>query len=779
MIASKRPLLFVSTLLALTLATQSPALITVDPSKPLHPVSPDLYGIFFEEINNAGDGGLYAEMVRNGRFDDAKSPVHWVAVDGASMGLNTFRGSGSNNLWVKGEQNSGVINKGYWGINLKAGETYDATISADGGVKVSVSLEDADGTVLARETTAFTSEVSTRKVSLVPNRSTSQGALTIRLQEADKTLGLFDVSLFPRNTWKQRPNGLRPDLAEMLDALNPAFVRFPGGCWVEGDTCATSLRWKQTIGPLNTRRTQANLWNYASGNGLGYHEYLQLCEDLGSKALFVINCGMAHKDVIPMDQMDEFVQDALDAVEYANGPATSKWGRVRAANGHPKPFNLRYLEIGNENGGPEYAKRYPLFVKALSAKHPEVKLITNVWGGVPNTAKVDIIDEHYYSNAEFFLQNESRYDSYDRKGPKVYVGEYAVTQGETGGITAAIGEAAFMVGMERNSDIVTMSSYAPLFAHVNNVVWNPDLIYFDNNRVYGTPSYYVQQLFSMNRPDHIVRTTLTGMEGPRGTFPAGGIGVGTWATQAEFKEIELQKDGRAVYSSSDGRGLKVSGGKWEAIDGAVRQTTRETPATAWLDDPSLENYSLKLKARKVGGDEGFLISVGRKDADNYLWWNIGGWGNTKHAIEFARKGSKSIVGRQVPGKVETGRWYDIEIVYSPERIVCKLDGKTVFEEAYPVQKTMFAVSGTTKGGETILKVVNAGESAKKIQLEVGKVNATATVQVLMSADTSVRNSLDEPRKVYPRGTTQRFVDGRASRTFPGNSVTVIRIPKSQ
>ena len=231
---------------------------------------------------------------------------------------------------------------------------------------------------------------------------------------------------FPKKTWKNRQNGLRPDLAGMLAELRPAFVRFPGGCWVEGDTMKFAYRWKETIGDLSERRTQYNIWNYHATHGLGFHEYLQMCEDLGAEPLFVINCGMSHREVVPMDRMREFVQDALDAIEYCNGPADSPWGKLRADSGHPAPFHLKLMEIGNENGGPAYQERYALFYDAIKKRYPEMTLIANL---PTDKRPADVVDEHYYSSPEFFIQQADRYDQYDRKGPKIYVGEYAVTQG--------------------------------------------------------------------------------------------------------------------------------------------------------------------------------------------------------------------------------------------------------------------------------------------------------------------------------------------------------------
>src|SRR5581483_2502737 len=492
------------------------ATLTVFADKPGHAISPTLYGIFFEDINCSADGGLYAEMVRNRNFEDSDTAEHWEAL-GHDIGLSidsahpvTPKNPRALKVEVKSMASgrAGVINSGFWGMGLTQGVTYEVSFFARGqdvqAGRLSVSLESKDGEMYAQaKTGTLGSEWKRWQFKLKPSKSDPQARLAITTSQPG-TFFLDMVSVFPARTWKNRPNGLRRDLAQMLKGLDPSFMRFPGGCWVEGDTMDLAYRWKQTVGDPSERRSQYNIWQYHATHGIGYHEYLQLCEDLGAEPLFVINCGMSHKEVVPLEKMSEFVQDALDAIEYANGPVTSQWGALRARNHHPAPFHLKYLEIGNENGGPRYQERYALFYDAIKAKYPEMHLIANEWGGWPNNRPVEIVDEHYYSTPEFFMHNASKYDSYDRSGRKVYVGEYAVTQGcGQGNLRAAVGEAAFMTGLERNSDVVLMASYAPLFANVNYKKWNPDLIDFDSSRVYGLPSYYVQKMFSENRGEAV------------------------------------------------------------------------------------------------------------------------------------------------------------------------------------------------------------------------------------------------------------------------------------
>ncbi len=693
-------------------------------------ISPTLYGIFFEEINCAGDGGIYAEMVRNRSFEDSNKPDHWSLVspgDGqGEMAIEALEPQEGHNgrclklTVVTPGEGVGVENAGYWGMAVKAGQTYRCSLQAkaadDFAGTLAVSLRAKDGTVLARQVVPRLGEAwQTYELALVPKATDASVRLVVSAS-ASGTVWLDMVSLFP-HTWKNRPNGLRPDLARMLADLKPGFMRFPGGCWVEGDTLKYAYRWKETIGEPAERRNQYNIWRYYSTHGLGFHEYLQMAEDLGAEPLFVINCGMSHKEVVPLDQMGEWVQDALDAIEYANGPADSQWGSVRARNGHPAPFHLRYMEIGNENGGRAYHERYALFHDAIKAKYPEMRLVADVWGGTPGDRPLEIVDEHYYNNPRFFIENAGRYDRYDRNGPKVYVGEYAVTQNAgQGNLSGALAEAAFMTGMERNSDVVVMSSYAPLFANVNYKRWNPDLINFDSAGVYGTPSYYVQRMFGQNRGDVVLPIDLEVKSTQPEEMAKGGIGLATWNTQAEYKDVTVTHDGRTLFKSDFSKGSdgwRIRGGEWKTVDGAFQQLARGDDRRAVIGDPSWTDYTLHLKARKISGAEGFLIMFHVRDENNWLWWNLGGWGNQRHAIERCDGGGKSTIGNSVDGGIETGRWYDVRVEVSGHRIRCYLDDKLVHDvtDERRFQPVHAVASRVEDSGDIVLKVVNAGDVA--------------------------------------------------------------------
>ena len=756
------------------LLSAKPITITVNVDKPMHAVSKDLFGIFFEEINCSGDGGIYPELVRNRSFDDSDKPEHWEI----STGIHGEVAGGK--LIVNATQDGEITNKGYWGMNLVKGQKYSLQVTGDFPSDSHMTLVATDGTSPVATTTLKLPSGMGRTVlaSLTPTATTTNGVLSLKITKGSN-FSLDYVSLYPTKTFKGRKNGLRPGLMNMLTDMHPAFVRFPGGCWVEGDRMASAYRWKTTINNLETRRTVPNLWGYKSTNGLGYHEYLQMCEDLGSAPLFVVNCGMSHKETIPLNQMDEYVQDAVDAIEYANGPATSKWGAVRAANGHPKSFNLKYMEIGNENGGPAYQERYKLIFDAVKSKYPEIKTIADVWGGTPKSATIETIDEHYYSDPTFFFRNANRYDSYDRKGPKVYVGEYAVTQGAgSGNHIAAIAEAAFMTGMERNSDHVIMSSYAPLFANVNAKAWNPDLIYFDSNKVYGTPSYYVQKMFAQNRSSEIVKSSATGISETIIPFPKGGIGVGTWVTQTEYKDISLTENGATKQIDNPKNQMLPEKGAWQFDGNTIRQTSGEEGARCIFPSPNSSNYTLKLKAKKSSGNEGFLVTVGYKDQDNYLWLNLGGWGNTQHAIEYAVSGGKTEVGRHLDGTIETGRWYDIEINYAPDHIVCKLDGKTIFNQKPVSMPRFFYTTGIdTAKNELVVKVVQGQSAPQDVVIDISGAHTSAIANglVLSHSDVLGENSLESPLKISPIPIKAKINGGRLVFTAQPYSLTIFRV----
>ncbi len=774
-----------------------PAKITVDVAHPGHAIPSTLWGIFFEDINMSTDGGVYPELVRNRSFEDSDTPEHWTFaavgdgkseakvimadVHGQPPPLNPFN---RKSLRVKADGAFTLQNEGYWGMNIVSGDGYTLKLAARG--------EKFNGKLTAKICVSRTGNVlASGEISNIGNRwryhtldlTASGGDPKAKLEisgDGQGVLYLDMVSLMPKKTWKD--HGLRTDLAESLDALHPKFLRFPGGCWVEGDDFAHMNHWKNTIGDIDSRTPLWNIWGYNATHGLGYYEYLQLSEDLGAEPLFCINVGMSHKETVPMDRMGQWVQDALDAIEYANGPTNSVWGGLRAKAGHPAPFNLKYMEIGNENGGfVGYVDHYRLFYNAIRAKYPDIKFVADGWDDF-GAQQPEIVDDHYYDTPEWFMRHANQYDKTDRNGPKVFVGEYAVTKNcGLGNLRGAIGEAAFMTGLERNSDAVLMASYAPLLVNLNHRAWNPDLINYDSSKWYGLPSYYVQKLFSDNRGDVYLPTDVQSpVEEP--AITGGMIGVGTWNTGAEFKDVKVTApDGTVLLASDfskDTQDWKLlgDGANWTAQDGALRQTAEKEFIRALAGKKDWQDYTLTLKARKISGAEGFLVLFHIVGDDDRTWWNIGGWGNTADAIECG--GSLD----SKPSHIDSDAWYDIKLTVSGKNVKCWLNGQLIHDLNYDTGgkiNSLYATSATdAQSGDLIVKVVNT--SATPLETEVDLSGASnlpgkGTATVLASENAADENSLDDPLKVSPKTETVSFSGGMLTRSFPGNSFTVLRL----
>jgi len=543
------------------------------------PISSTQYGIFFEDINFAADGGLYAEMIKNRSFEFPQNLMGWTAF-GKFQVLDQGGPFDKNPHYVRlidpghREKRTGIENEGFFGIAVKQDATYRFSVWArvpEGGKGlITVQLVDNytmgehqefnshDVVIEGKDWKKYTLEIKS-------NRTFDNSHLRIFLSkvkgEPMRTIDLEHVSLFPTDTWKGRENGMRKDLAQALADLKPGVFRFPGGCIVEGTELETRYQWKNTVGPVENRPLNENRWEntfpyrlypeYHQSYGLGFYEFFQLCEDFGAEPLPVISCGLScqfQNDIkneahvhVALEDLGPYIQDALDLVEFANGDVNTKWGKVRADMGHPEPFNLKYLGVGNEqwdyNDNPAFTSRLKLFSDALRKAYPDLKLIGTTG---PNSEgwdfdllqprmkelKVDLYDEHYYRNEEWFLSHGLRYDSYDRKGPKIFAGEYAchgANKHKWNHYWTSILEAAHMTGIERNADIVTMATYAPLFAHVKGWQWRPDMIWFDNTQSWKTVSYYVQQLYCHYKGSNVLSLTMdkkpvAGQEGQNGLF---------------------------------------------------------------------------------------------------------------------------------------------------------------------------------------------------------------------------------------------------------------------
>ena len=779
---------------------------TLDVNKKGVEISPSHYGVFFEDINHAADGGLYAELIRNRSFEDAASPEYWslVNLQGAVSNMTIV----SNNLLNQVQKQALKIqvtdlpnqssytrlsNTGFWGINFQSGKIYKISFFArcdtvfKGELKVLLENEvhqelgSATITGIGQEWQKYTCEI-------VARASSKTGSFAI-IPKSKGTIWLDVVSVFPP-TFKNRENGLRPDLAQLIADMNPKFLRFPGGCFVEGDVLANRFNWKNTVGNIEDRPGHWNLWGYRTTDGLGYHEYLQLCEDVGAAPMFVANIGVAHNDFQPYNNLSVYIQEALDAIEYANGDETTKYGAIRAAAGHPEPFNMKYIEVGNENFfGDHYGDRYIQFYNAIRAKHPEIEIIGNVaaWGTDsptwPFSHPVNLLDEHYYRNPQWFIDQYKKYDSYDRSGPKVYVGEYAVTQNVgLGNLAAAIGEAVYMCGMEKNSDMVQLNSYAPMFVNVNDRKWNPDLINFNASEVYCTPSYYVQKMFAGNigTVNLQVKDSLNIIK----SGVNGAVGLATWATGADYDNVKVvNSKGETLVEDgfTDASKWSVYKGNWSVQNGVYSQTSLETDCRSITTGIADTAYTYTVRARKKNGAEGFLIIFGYQDSDNFYWWNLGGWGNTRHAVERAIGGSKTTL-TDVAGSIQSNVWYNIKIKVSSKKVQCFLNDQLIQSFEVPEQRILYTSATMDESDKTVFfKVVNPSGQDIETTIDLNGLNTNAVNGeriTLTSMSKDDENSLGQPHKVFPVYESIVSQPLLFNQIIPANSVNVYKLKSS-
>ena len=829
----------------------APATIVIHANQPGPEINPHLYGVFLEEINTAVDGGLYGELIRNRGFEDAKAPEgfartttppqnnvaseypdgstwqnpggyattyfldvdkslpHWSLVqDGTGRGsvsltldqpLNPATPRSCRLQIDEAGSRVGLANEGFWGIGVKAGAEYELSFwarSEDFVGELTAVLETADGRAVstAGKISGLTTEWKQYHARLTATTNETQ-ARFILAANAKGTLWFDLVSLFPRHTFKDRPNGLRADIAEMIAGLKPGFVRFPGGCVVEGATVENAYQWKQTIGPLEQRPEAWNVWDYRRTQGLGFFEYLQFCEDLQAEPLFVSFAGQTciyrNGTNVPPSALESIAQNFVDALEYANGPTNSTWGSLRAAAGHLDPFHLKLMEIGNENVGPEYERQYAFIYPRLKAADPGV--VPLACYPQPQT-RTELADEHYYDSPEWFINNFHRYDQTDRNTPPIYIAEVAVTSaagGENkGNLAAALAEGVFLLGCERNADHVRMVSYAPLLANVHGRTalagapppWH-GMIYFDSTRVFGTVSYYLWKTLAANLPSRTWHTEVA--------FPDeqnfrlnGQIGLGTWDASAEFKDVRVEHAGLTLYASDFAHGTEgwQTGrgqgglGRWSVVDDAFRQTRTGRGAT-FYGETNWSDYTLTLKARKLSGSEGFLITVARH-GDDYYWWNLGGWGNSQHAIEHSLHGVQTPAGEGKPGTLETNRWYDLKVAVSGATIRCYLDGELINTATAQPAPRLFAEAGRDDAtGETVLQTINVSDQPITADLQING----ATVNLLPDALTELKstnlldnNTLDQPMKVVPQPGALP-AGARLTHEFPPYSLSIIRL----
>ncbi len=818
-------LLLVASVAGVTPAVATPPVVQPDYTIAVGPaatgaaIDDSMYGVFFEDINYAADGGLYAELVRNRSFEFLPADngsftglTAWTAAGATAAVVNdAARLNERNRSYLKAEVAGApftLTNAGYnQGFAVKAGGAYDFSVwarsTAAGPATLTVGLDAglSNQVTLSVQGDAWKRYTAT----LTATRTTDAGRLSVRADGAG-TLRLDEISLFPRDTFKGRANGLRKDLADKVAALHPGFVRFPGGCLVNTGSMqgydaaanfprARAYQWKDTVGPVETRAANANFWGYNQSYGLGYFEYFQFSEDIGAMPLPVVpalvtGCGQ-NRATVDEALLQRHIQDTLDLIEFANGPVDSTWGRLRADMGHPAPFHLTHVAVGNEENLPnEYFANFTRFRAAIAARHPDITVISNsgpddqgfvfdlLWR-YNREAGVDMVDEHYYNSPTWFLQNNKRYDAYDRNGPKVFLGEYASLDNKH---FNALAEAAYMTGLERNADVVKMASYAPLLANIDHVQWRPDMIWFDNDESWGTTSYQVQKLFMNNVGDRVVPSTATGkLAQPRPI--TGALGLSTWATAATYDDVKVTApDGTVLFSDdfSNGSGQWTPvepRGAWSVVDGAFRQTD-----TAALDtlikagNITATDYDYTLKATKQAGAEGFLVAFGVQESGELYWWNLGGWNNTLGAIQKGAGGGKEMVISK-PNTIATGVTYDVKVEVRGTAVKLYLNGELwgEFDDNKVAEPFAQVVTQDERTGDLIVKVVNAQDTPAVTRLDLGRRKVRGPAQLtVISGDPGEQNTRSaEP--IQPVTSTLQKVSSNFTHTFAPNSVTFIRI----
>jgi len=815
-----------------------PGELTIDGDATDIEMSPDLYGLFYEDINYAADGGLYAELVRNRSFefnsaDNARftGMTAWEEAERngstatAAVVSDEGRLNATNRFYLELEASgagAGIRNAGYnTGVPIVSGNEYLFSVWARSATAQSlrVAVEDAaGGTTYSTGTVAVDGSDEWKKydLTLTATGSTTAGRLAV-LAGAAGTVALDMVSLFPEEQWEGPVNGeygLRKDLADKIAAMEPSFLRFPGGCVTNVGTFGSyessnfterrrTYQWKETIGPVEERATNWNFWGYNQSYGFGYMEYFMFAEDLGATPLPVVSVGAngCGSNIPEMTaghpEFDRWVQDTVDLIEFANGDVTTEWGAMRAELGHPEPFNLRYIGLGNEENTDTFQANFPAFRDAVQAAFPDVEIISN--SGPDDTGArfdelwefnreqdVDLVDEHYYNDPEWFLSNTHRYDDYDREGPHVFLGEYA-SRGNTW--WNALAEAAFMTGLERNSDVVELASYAPLLANEDYVQWTPDAIWFDNDESWGSPNYYVQKLFSANRGHEVVPSQF---EIPDVELPSqdisGGVFLSTWATSAAYDNLEVTaEDGDVLFEedfSGGAEGWTPERGTWAVTDGRYVQTSTTVEDARSLApdayDQDWTNYSFELEATKLAGNEGFLVGFAANSGQDFYWWNLGGWGNTRSVLERANGARQGEVAAREGVGLVTGQTYDIRVEVDGSTVRLYLDGDLHVEytEAAPTEVLHQVVTRDTETDELIVKVVNTSPAtiATDVTITDVEVEGTGTAIEMTAGSVTETNTKADPTNIVPVEREITGLAGEFTYSFPANSITFLRIP---
>ncbi len=856
--------------------------LNIDADDEIHDISDLLFGLFFEDINFAADGGLYAEKVVNRSFEYTELAADdaffgWSRVGGADAQVklddkeNALNENNTNYLVINNTADvpAGVANKGFLdGMSIEENAKYNFSVYAkgldgySGGLYARLCI--GNETVGEGKIDAVTSEWQKHELSLTASKGAFQN-VTLQLLCDKGSVAVDMVSLFPEDTFKGRENGMRKDLGIMLEELEPKFLRFPGGCIIEGNDYETAYNWKDSIatgsnglplefggkyGDVAARKQGINLWtNFAVTDdpnpsfmsyGLGFFEYFQLAEDIGAVGVPVLNCGlycqMRGKGPVDMDtdEFRQYVQDMHDLVEFCRGDVNSTWGKVRASLGHPEPFELKYICIGNENEGMDYFERYQVFLdsfKEAKAKNPGLyeglELIYSAGASDAThsgkyiesyeyakeqlgdsddaTEFAGATDQHYYNEPQWFLKNTDYYDEKNYKrtvdemtdtyyggGINVFLGEYAARSNT---LKASLAEAAYMTGLERNGDIVRMAAYAPLFGNLTATHWSPDLIWFNNHQVTGSISYYVQKLFSINTGTTLLSSALEGASVYQ-TPLSGRVGVGTWYTSASFDNVKIVDNATGETLGSDSFTINnfwwnwdnVTDGDFKVQKGKLVQTNTwmpysDTGIVAYFGDDEWTDYTYTVEATKLAGDEGFIIPFAVKDIQNNYFWNIGGWHNTVSCLQQIENGIKTgqVNGTQKPFTAEINKTYQLKVVVSGTKVKCYIDDELYvdYDFAKNAEAEAYQVVSTDETGDIIIKLVNVTDSKRVFAVDVNgaEVKSSAKVYQVAGDDLGNDNILGAKEDCIMEELTVNGFSGSFNYTVPQYSVTCIRLER--
>ena len=863
--------------------------LSVDASDKVHDISDILYGIFIEDINFAADGGLYAEMVQNRSFEFTKlasdNEKHaWNNVGDVTANVvkddktGCLNANNPNYMVIenKSDEEAGIANKGFLdGMSIKKNAGYDFSIYAKGidGYTGSLNVKIMNGKEVAGSGTIEKVTSDWKKYELkLDSNVTSNRNVKLQVTIPKGKIAVDMVSLFPQDTYKGRKNGLRKDLAQKLEELHPGFLRFPGGCVVEGATIETRYNWKDSIGAdasgqpfefngtygdVAARKQGQNIWTdeWATNDqnpsfmtyGLGFYEYFQLAEDIGAIGVPVINCGKCcmgqsngNGPALDSAEFKQYIQDALDLVEFCRGDKTTKWGKIRIAMGHEEPFELKYIGIGNEQWGDDFFKHYEAFVDAFNdAKKTNPELYGDI--ELMFTAGVDdgdsgkdiymqayneaakwlkahpdktindfagAIDHHYYNEPSWFLTHTDYYDekNYSRDtdnmttstyggGMNVFLGEYAA---QSNTWKAALSEAAYMTGLERNGDIVKMAAYAPLFGNLTALHWSPDLIWFNNNTVTSSVNYYVQKIFAKNAGTTLLKSDMTGATVTSKPF-GGKVGVGTWNTAAKFDNVKVvSKDtgkilGKETFTKAANFSKyweQATDGVWSVKNGKLVQSSDVTNtitygnqgSVAYFGNSSWKNYTYTVEATKISGQEGFMIPFSVGDKNENYFWNIGGWNNTVSCLQKVSGGSKSgqLAGTVTSCTIADDVKYNIKIEVKDRNVKCYLDGLLYVDYTIPETEgsESYQVVSTDKTEDVIVKLVNVTGADKTFAVDIanaGEISDEADVDVVAGNSETDDNILGKEEIVTLKSDKVSGIKDKFNYTVPKYSVTVLRI----